>query len=68
MTVRELISRLFDCEMDSDVILCDEVEIETENGKMDGSAYDITSIDPECEYTFLNFNNRNHYKYTEVKK
>lgn len=62
MTVRDLIAQLLDCEMDSDVVLCDEVEIETENGKVDGSVYDIMSVEPDDEFTFLNFNNRNHWK------
>lgn len=62
MTVRDLITRLLDCELDSDVLLCDEVEIETENGKVDGSVYDIISVEPEADYTFLNFDNRNHWK------
>lgn len=62
MIVRDLIIRLLDCELDSDVLLGDDVEIETKNGKMDGSVYDIISIEPEADCTFLNFNNRNHYK------
>lgn len=62
MTVRDLIAQLLDCEMDSDVVLCDEVEIETENGKMDGSVYDIISVEAEADFTFFNFNNRNHWK------
>ena len=66
MIVRDLITQLLDCELDSDILLCDEVEIETENGKVDGSVYDIISVEAEADYTFLNFNNRNHYK--EVKK
>ena len=66
MTVRDLIAQLLDCDMDSDVVLCDEIEIETENGKMDGSVYDIMSVEPDDEFTFFNFDNRNHWK--KVKK
>ena len=44
------------------MVLCDEVEIETENGKMDGSVYDIISVEAEADFTFFNFNNRNHWK------
>lgn len=62
MTVKDLIIQLLDCELDSDVLLGDDVEIETKNGKMDGSVYDIISIEPEADCTFFNFNNRNHYK------
>ncbi len=62
MTVRDLITRLLDCDMDSDVVLCDEVEIETENGKVDGSVYDIISIESDDDFTFFNFDNRNHWK------
>lgn len=66
MTVIELIGQLLDCEMDSEVVLCDEVEIETENGNMNGSVYNILSVEPCPDYTFLNFDNRNHWK--KVKK
>ena len=65
MTVRELIIQLFNCNMDSEVFLCDSVEFEGEHGKMSGSVYDITGIDTDG-YVFLNFNNRNHWK--KVKK
>ena len=62
MTVRDLITRLLDCDMDSEVFLCDDVAFETENGKIDRSMYDIISVEPHAKVTFLNFNNRHHWK------
>lgn len=62
MTVRNLITQLLDCNMDSDVVLGDDVQFETEDGKMDGSVYRIINVEPDNEFTFLNFNNRHHRK------
>ena len=65
MIVRELITQLLDCNMDSEVLLCDDVAFEDEHGKVSGSVYDITGINTSI-YVSLNFNNRNHWK--KVKK
>ena len=61
MTVRDLITQLLDCNMDSEVLLCDDVEFEGEHGKMSGSVYGITKVDTSG-YVFLRFDNRNHWK------
>ena len=61
MTVRDLITQLLDCNMDSEVLLCDDVEFEGQHGKVSGSVYRITKIDTSG-YVFLRFDNRNHWK------
>lgn len=59
MTVKELIIKLLDCDMDKRISIADDVEFENENGKCNGSAYDIKSIE-EKHNVYLNFDNRNH--------
>lgn len=59
MTVKELIIKLLDYDMDKRISIADDVEFENENGKCNGSAYDIKSIE-EKHNVYLNFDNRNH--------
>ena len=59
MTVKEFITQLLDCDMDKEIYIADDVEFEDENGKCNGSVYDIESIE-EKHNVYLNFDNRNH--------
>ena len=59
MTVKELITQLLDYDMDKRICLADDVAFENENGKCNGSVYDIESIE-EKHNVYLNFDNRNH--------
>ena len=59
MTVKELITQLLDCDMDKEIYIADDVEYEDENGKCNGTVYDIDSIDKKYN-VYLNFDNRNH--------
>lgn len=59
MTVKELIIKLLDCDMDKEIYIADDVEFEDENGKCNGSVYGIESIE-EKHNVYLNFDNRNH--------
>lgn len=59
MTVKELIIKLLDCDIDKEICIADDVEFEDENGKCNGSVYDIKSIE-EKHNVYLNFDNRNH--------
>jgi len=61
MLVRDLITSLLDYNMDSEIVLCDNVEFEGAHGMVDGSVYYITSIE-SGSYVYLNFENRNHWK------
>lgn len=59
MTVKELITQLLDCDMDKEICIADDVEFEDENGKCNGSVYNIENIE-EKHNVYLNFDNRNH--------
>lgn len=59
MTVKELIIKLLDCDMDKEICIADDVEFEDKNGKCNGSVYNIESIE-EKHNVYLNFDNRNH--------
>ena len=64
MTVKGLITRLLDCEMDKEIYAADDVVFENKDGKIYGSAYNIDSI-YEGAYVYLNIDNRNHFKRKE---
>lgn len=66
MTVKDLITRLLDCDINKEIYLSDNIEFENEYGKIIGSIYDITSID-EGGVVYLNFDNRNS-KYKKDNK
>lgn len=64
MKVKELITQLLDCDMDKDIYVADDVEFENKDGKINGSVYNIDSID-EAGCIYLNIDNRNHFKRRE---
>ncbi len=59
MTVKELITQLLNCDMDKQIYIADDVGFENENGKCNGSMYDIENIE-EKYHVYLKFDNRNH--------
>lgn len=64
MTVRELITQLLECDMDKEIYVADDVVFENKDGKINGSMYNIDSID-EANYVYLNIDNCNHFKRKE---
>lgn len=68
MTVKELINKLLDCEMDSEVYISDNVEyVDEEHNKVDGSIYILQNV-KEGWSVYLEFDNRNHFKRKEGKE
>jgi len=66
MIVKDLITRLLDCDINKEIFLSDNIEFEDEYGQTIGSIYGITSVD-EGSVVYLNFDNRNS-KYKQEDK
>ena len=63
MTVKELITKLLDCDLDAKIVLSDNICFENENGKVNGSLYEIEDVHEYAKMCCLEFINRNSKYY-----
>lgn len=61
MKVKELINRLWYCNPDAEVYLCDDVEFKDEYGTCIRTCYGITEVESHGREARLCFDNSNHF-------